>query len=116
MRRRLVHLVAPISGPPLPPRAHQRKVQAYADALGSELAGQLGIAVQLRTVAVDFPIQEFVEAAPRMLAGLVIDPPPHAVFVDETAIEHHAHHVALPSSRQRVLAEIVARPALQYPA
>src|SRR5882672_5732442 len=51
-----------------------------------------------------------------MLAGLVVDHPSHPVVVDETAIEHHAHHIALPSSGQRVLAEIVARPPLQYPA
>src|SRR5260370_11942337 len=50
-----------------------------------------------------------------MLAGLVVDRPSPPIVVDETAIEHHAHHVALPASGQRVLAEIVARPALQYP-
>jgi hypothetical protein len=40
-----VHPAAPLSGLPLPPTPHERKIQSHSDALGSEPARQLRIPV-----------------------------------------------------------------------
>src|SRR5271168_1764313 len=103
-------------GPPLPPSAHQGKIQPQAHRFGPEFLRQARVALQLRRVTLDLAIEKLLHAAAQVLAGLVVNHPTHAGIVDEAAIEDHTPHLALPMPRKRVFAKIVPVAGLQNPA
>src|SRR5579863_9857663 len=106
--RRSAHL-----GRPLAPGAHQREIQAQADRLGAESPGQQGIALKLRSIALDLAVEELLEAAADVLARFVVDDPAHSLAVDKTPIEDHSCRLAGPAvrtpqmARQSVFADIL---------